>query len=528
MTVKSLFIGMDGSTFTVLDELMSGPEPVMPVLAELVKKGVRAHLKSTPNPLTPPAWVSLMTGQYPGVHGIYDFLKSTENDGELYTELTNSQDCTREMIWTIASRHGVRSAALNLPFTAPPPRDLNGVILPGFVPWKHLSRNTQPRDFYKRMKVDLPGVDPKQLAWDFQHEEKSVQHQSTDQQRDWVTYHLARDEMWFEVAKYVIENEKPGLMAVMFDGTDKLQHQVWPYLDPRLAPAEPDATYREMREASLQYFRNMDRYIEGLVALCPGAQVVLASDHGFTAQTAVFNANTFLAQKGYLSFRSAAEIEELAGKSGFLTPVDVSASKAYCRTPSTNGIYIRKAWLGEEGGVAEEDYEAFRDQLIAELMAVIDPRTGEPHVLEVLKREEAFAGQSMEKAPDLTLVMVDSGFLSLKKAEEALEPLDPPIGTHHPDGIFVACGQGIQEGVELAPLRIVDVAAILLHHAGVSVPADFNGKVPEGLYTAEAWASNPAQIGEATKVPSHLVSAEMSEEEKALLMEQLAALGYAE
>lgn len=393
MTVKSLFIGMDGSTFTVLDTLFEGPEPIMPVLAGLVKKGVRAHLKSTPNPLTPPAWVSLMTGQYPGVHGIYDFLKSEENDGELYTELTNSQDCTREMIWSIASRGGVRAAALNLPFTAPPPRDLNGVILPGFVPWKHLSRNTQPRDFYKTMKAALPSVDPKQLAWDFQHEEKSVQHQSIDQQREWVTYHLDRDEMWFEVAKYVITAEKPGLMAVMFDGTDKLQHQVWPYLDPRLAPENPDALYLEMREASLAYFRNMDRYIHDLIALCPDAQVVLASDHGFTAQTAVFNANTFLEQQGYLTFRSADDIAALAGKSGFLTPVNVAASQAYCRTPSTNGIYIRKAWLGQEGGVEEAEYDVFREKLIAELMAVIDPRTSKPHMLDVLKREEHFAGQ---------------------------------------------------------------------------------------------------------------------------------------
>lgn len=528
MTVKSLFIGMDGSTFTVLDTLFEGDAPVMPVLASLVKKGVRANLRSTPNPLTPPAWVSLMTGQYPGVHGIFDFLKSNEIDGELFTELSNSQDCTREFIWSIASRNGEKAAALNLPFTAPPPRDLDGVILPGFVPWKHLSRNTQPRDFYKRMKKALPEVDPKQLAWDFAHEEKSVQHQDLDQQRDWVTYHLARDEMWFEVAKYVITEEKPSLMAVMFDGTDKLQHQVWPYLDPRLAPAEPDEVYTEMREASLQYFRNMDRYIEGIMALCPDAQVVLASDHGFTAQTAVFNLNSFLEQKGYLSFRSAEDIAALAEKSGFLTPVDVAKSKAYGRTPSTNGIYIRKESEGCVGGVSDEDYDAFCDTLIAELKALIDPRTGEPHVVDVMKRADAFPGQSMANAPDLTLVLADSGFISLKKTDDALVQLDPPIGTHHKDGIFIACGEGIKQDVEVDTLRIVDVAAILLHHCGVAVPEDFDGAVPEHIYDAEWLAAHPVQTGPGTKVPEHMLSADMSPEEKAQLMEQLAALGYAD
>jgi len=528
MSVKSLFIGMDGSTFTVLDQLTFGDDPVMPTLAGLMVRGAKAKLTSTPNPLTPPAWVSLMTGQFPGVHGIFDFLKSLEVDGELYTDLSNAHDCACEYIWSVASRNGQKAAALNLPFTAPPPRDLDGVILPGFVPWKHLSRNTQPHDFYKRMKRALPGVDPKHLAWDFQHEEKSVQRQTIDQQRDWVTYHVARDEMWFEVAKYVIEIEKPALMAVMFDGTDKLQHQVWPYLDPALAPAAPSALYTEMRDMTLQYFRNVDRYIAGLTAMCPDAQVVLASDHGFTAQSVVFNVNTFLQQKGYLTFRTPEEIAALSEKSGFLTPVHVAVSKAYARTPSTNGIDIRRESDGCVGGVSDADYEAFRETLIAELMALIDPVTGQRHVVEVMKREDAFPGERMVHAPDLTLVLADSGFISLKKADQVLAPLDPPIGTHHKDGIFVAAGNGIRAGVTLDDLRIVDVAAILLYHCGVPVPEDFDGTVPTALYEPAHLGATPIVVGPPTHVPDRLASAEMSIEEKRQLMEQLAALGYAE
>lgn len=165
---KTLFLGMDGSTFTILNELTAGDNPVMPFMAKIFKEGARGKLLSTPNPLTPPAWVSLMTGRSPGNHGLYDFLKSTEVGGELYTELYSATDCQVEMIWSIASRQGKRVAALNLPFTAPPPRDLNGIILPGFIPWKHLRRNTQPKDFYTKLKTDLPGFDPKELAWDFE------------------------------------------------------------------------------------------------------------------------------------------------------------------------------------------------------------------------------------------------------------------------------------------------------------------------------------------------------------------------
>jgi len=526
MTVQTLFIGMDGSTFTILDDLTKGDDPVMPFLAAYFGKGTRAVLGSTPNPLTPPAWVSLMTGKQPGNHGLYDFLKSSEVNGELYTELSSALDCRSEMIWSIASRQGKKVAALNLPFTAPPPRDLNGVILPGFVPWKHLRRNTQPRDFYTELKSDLPGFDPKQLAWDFEHEEKSVQSQEDEERKNWVSYHLDRDEQWFEVAKYVITKQAPDLMAVMFDGTDKLQHQVWPYVDPANDHENASNYHKEMREISLQYFRNVDRYIQTLVEMCgPDCQVFLASDHGFTGQQGVFYVNQFMEQKGYLRFKTADEAAHLQGKSGFLTAVDVSNSLAYCRTPSSNGLYIRQSTSADEVGVPPEEYEAFRDKLAAELLALKDPATGEQIVTAARKREDIFPGPAMAEAPDLTLTLRDHGFVSNKRAEMPYSAFDLPIGTHHPDGVFFAAGPGICEGASLERREIVDVAAILLHSVGLDVPEDMEGRVPGGLYKADA---RPVTVGAPTQPPAHMAQAEMSADEKDVLMGQLAALGYAD
>src|SRR5690606_34092397 len=74
---KTLFIGLDGCTFTVLDEMtrdLPGVGVTMPFMKKILENGVRAKLRSTPNPLTPPAWVSLMTGKGPGEHGVFDFV----------------------------------------------------------------------------------------------------------------------------------------------------------------------------------------------------------------------------------------------------------------------------------------------------------------------------------------------------------------------------------------------------------------------------------------------------------------------
>ena len=266
MSVRTLFIGMDGATFTVLDDLTkaNGGEPVMPFLSRIYAEGTRAKLRSTPNPLTPPAWVSLMTGRGPGNHGVYDFIRAEERGDDVYFTLYDARDCRVETIWSIASRQGKRVCALNFPFTAPPPSELNGTIVPGFIPWRHLRRNSYPENIYERVKA-IPEFDPQELAWDFEREKQAVDELSDGDRENWVRYHLPREKQWFKIAEHLMREDQPDLMAVLFDGVDKLQHQAWPYVDPNLQKGELSGFHQRMRELSLSYFRQLDGFIEKLV-----------------------------------------------------------------------------------------------------------------------------------------------------------------------------------------------------------------------------------------------------------------------
>ena len=173
---KTLFIGLDGATFTVLDEMTSdlpGIGVTMPFLKKFLEKGARAKLRSTPNPLTPPAWVSIMTGRSPGNHGIFDFIRAEENRGKIYFTLYDSRDVKTETIWSIASRQDHSAVSLNFPITAPP-RNINGSLVPGFVPWKHLRRNMVPPELYDRLQT-LDDFNPKELAWDFDREKQALE-----------------------------------------------------------------------------------------------------------------------------------------------------------------------------------------------------------------------------------------------------------------------------------------------------------------------------------------------------------------
>src|SRR3546814_16900271 len=99
----------------------------------------------------------------------------------------------------------------------------------------------------------------------FEKEKQAMESLSADETAKWVRYHLPREEQWFKVDEHILENDKPDLMAVMFDGTDKIQHQAWPWLDKNLLTKNPQGHDKEMREVCLESFKQLDGSIERMV-----------------------------------------------------------------------------------------------------------------------------------------------------------------------------------------------------------------------------------------------------------------------
>jgi predicted AlkP superfamily phosphohydrolase/phosphomutase len=531
---RTLLVGLDGATFTVLDPLMA--EGVMPALSEIVERGVRAPLASTPNPLTPPAWTSLVTGRTPGHHGIFDFIRSEGGAGGVYFTLNTSYDVRCETIWSIASRHGRSVTALNFPVSAPP-QPVNGYVVPGFVPWKHLRRAVHPPGFYETLKA-IPGFNVRELTIDMNQELKSIQWLPADEYEPWITWHIRRERQWFGIARAVLSQTPTDLLAVLFDGVDKLEHLCWRYLDPSLFPARPTAEEARIRALCLEYFREVDGFIRDLVALAgPDARVFLASDHGFGATSEVFYANVWLERQGYLTWADSASQDDLGRMAAdriksHVVGIDWARTTAYALTPSSNGIHIRTAAKAGEPGVPPAEYEAVRRRLIAELGALRHPRTGARLIRKVMTREEAFPGPAGDRAPDLTLVLEDYGFLSVLNADDIVKARPEPSGTHRPDGIFVAAGPGIAAGRALDGASIVDVAPTLLHSLGLEVPEDLEGRVLPGCYEDAFLARHPVASGPPTLAPDETLDPArgglMSGDDEEKVMARLRGLGYIE
>ena len=529
----TVLIGLDGATFTNLDPLMEDGH--MPFLKDFIDRGFRAKLLSTPNPLTPPAWVSMATGRSPGHHGVYDFVRWEEREGVVYFTLNNSSDILCETIWSIASRQGLKVTHLNYPIMAPP-KPINGLVIPSMVQWRHIKKNVYPKRVF-----DILNAIP-----DFNHEDwcstygdvVEMMHERAlrpEYQEGWVTRNIRRDYQWFNILRQLMKNEPADLTAIVFDGVDKLQHLCWRFLDPDCMPTTSLDWERRMRDYVLDYFRNLDTYIRDIVQLAGDqANVFIASDHGFGPTSYLFHVNVLLKKLGYLAWKEQEphKLKEMSHEVSFVN-LDWTKTSAYAGTPASNGVCIRAAGEPGQNKMTQTEYLAFREKLMQQLLDFRDPSTGEQIITQVQTREEAFPGPAMEKAPDLLLTLSDHSFVSVVNEEPIV--LQRPFinGTHRPEGVFIAGGPMIRSGEVWDQYSILDVAPTLLYSLGLPIPNEFEGRMAKEAFRANYFKSHPiifdeAEAGAESRLSPEKTASPYSFEEEKTILAQLRALGYIE
>ncbi len=531
MNSRALLIGLDGATFSILDPLIE--DGVMPFLRGFMASGARAVLRSILPPLTPPAWTSIMTGRSPGNHGVADFF-AFESPQSRYVRLANSSDVRCETVWSIVSRHGLSATTLNFPVMAPP-RPITGCAIPGWVPWRFLRRSCHPADLYDRIK-DLPAFNVKELAMNLDLEQKALDGCPPEDQEAWVRFHLRRERQWFEILAFLIRSEPHHLTAIVFDGVDKLQHLFWRLLDPACAPARLSPGEERLRGLCRDYFRQLDGLMAQAVALAgDDVNVFVVSDHGFGPSHEIFYVNSWLHRHGYLNWanddRGYRDDSDTLGLQmiGWLDRlIDWGGTTAYAQTPSSNGIHICVAGRRGKEGIPPGEYHRFRQTLMDELRAYCDPKTGDSPVTGVWTREEAFPGGHADSAPDLTLQLRDGGFVSTVKSECLLTPRKEPLGTHRPEGIFLAHGPAVARGSSLPECSVLDVTPTLLHALGLPVPEDLEGRVLGEIFEPQFLQAHRIAMGEPTHPPEVFPSPAMDREGAEQVIARLKALGYVE
>lgn len=519
---RTLLLGIDGATYDVLDPLMR--DGTMPFLARLVDGGVRAPLMSTALPLTAQAWPSLMTGRSPGHHGLIDFVRfQPAPSGGGSFRFTTSRDLACETVWTRMGRQGRTATALNF-FGLYPPLPIDGHSIGAFIPWRHLKDAVHPPELYQRM-LELPGFAKRELAMDHELEKKCLQGLAEGETRGWIELHTRRERQWLSILRHLLATEPSDVVAVVFDGADKLQHACWRHIDPACMADAPTAAEREIRDLCRDYFRRLDDILAEVVALAgPGARTFVVSDHGFGPTQEVFYVNAWLEEQGLLSWAPGVVADRQDRLSedrvrSLAELVDWDLTQAFAVTPSSNGIYLAPGCEHLAAPIAER------------LLAFRDPRSGGQVVTAVRRREDAYPGPCSDRAPHLVLTLRDHGFVSVLPAPAPLVARATIAGTHRPDGIFAASGPGIARGISVPPLSILDIAPLLLHSAGLPVDGDLEGRVPVEIFAAGVLDREP--VRRAPAVTPHLAPAAPGPGGDALpgqelVEDRLRALGYFE
>ncbi|HID06171.1 MAG TPA: hypothetical protein EYP10_03385 [Armatimonadetes bacterium] len=127
---RLVLIGLDAPT--VEDILRYTHSGDMPAMAKLIQNGTFADMCLVPFPtITPPNWTTIVTGAWPGTHGITCFNVYDRGQPLNVTRPGfDSRDCRAEYIWEAAERVGKLSIILNYPSTWPP-RIKEGVQIGG-------------------------------------------------------------------------------------------------------------------------------------------------------------------------------------------------------------------------------------------------------------------------------------------------------------------------------------------------------------------------------------------------------------
>jgi predicted AlkP superfamily phosphohydrolase/phosphomutase len=373
---------------------------------------------------------------------------------------------------------------------------------------------------------------------DFEQERKALGGAPPDDRDAWIELHIKRDRQWFSVMRHLLESESPRLTGIVFDGPDKLQHLLWPYLDPGSQTPIPPG-FEQVRESCWRYFRQLDMFIGQTMTLAgTDGTIFIVSDHGFTGSRDLVFINSWLEQRGHLAWRSDVPVStgaEAGAEPNFyrFSDFDMMRTRAFAATPSSNGIYIPVRGVRGEDGIPAESYAQFRAQLIDELLNECrDPHSGERMVTAVTTRDTAFAGPQQEVAADLTLTLRDHGFFSVRRSRDVVVRRAEIVGTHHPDGIFIARGYGVRRGAAVPPLHLLDIAPTALYALGLRIPSDLEGRVAQEIFTPLHRATHPVRTGDETEevpaMPMGEPTLAGSGAQAADILDRMRALGYIE
>jgi predicted AlkP superfamily phosphohydrolase/phosphomutase len=563
-------LGLDGATFDLIAPWVSKGE--LPNMKRLMDEGACGSLMSALPAHSAPSWSSFITGKNPGKHGIFDF--SEHVDGSYEVKFVNASRRQGMSIWAIASQYDKKVAVVNVP-----PEKVNGIMISGMDAPGIDSNFTYPTALSGELKRIIGDYSLEAGLWSYINKGEinlaiEKQHETIDKR--------------FEVTKYLMNNYPWDLFVSVFTATDRVQHAFWKYMDPR-HPSYKLEEAKKYGDAILNVYRKMDHIVGYLLDhLSEDTVLFIMSDHGAgLCSNKTLYLNNWLCKEGLLEYKdfrpqqgsgTSQRLKRLLytkllgglprdfwkalpretrdqvrkrfpvvfnkmASQFFFSRISMDATKAYAEE-SKNFIWVNLKGREPRGTVNPgREYEEVRERIIHGLLGEKDPGSGEPVVDNVLRREDIYHGDNLEKAPDLVVTFKDLGYVprpSYTVAPDVVLKTIPRLeleqsesntranARHLPNGILLMRGKGIRPGRKIDGAQIMDLAPTILYTMGLPVPTDMDGKVLESAYQESVLLEKPISVDSVELSEPAVQDMVYSPEEEEAIRQRLGDLGYLE
>lgn len=549
MTGRVIMIGLDGASPALVQRWQDD----LPNLSSLIRRGAWGILKSTSPHYTVPAWHAMLTGVNPGKLGYFGFKDRIPGSYEL--KINTIHECQVPTVWDILGQEGKICGIVGVPGTFPPP-SINGFAVSGFP---------APAN-----DGQLTFTSPKQLAGELEkrfgpYEFQVYESYRPGREKEFATACERVAELQWNAVSWLVAEYNWDFFAYVSLTIDRASHYFW-----RLSePSHPDYESSEVEQWGdlLHYFYCLEDAQLGRVLKHLGSDdlVLVTSDHGFTGRYRTFFLNNWLRNNGYLRLASTVMHNDLLGrivgpvvrfyqrsrfvrrilaplrettarhrvmmahrvhKHGSLSvseaPIDWKNTTAYGL--GQDRIYLNLEDREPTGQVPKSNYEEVLDRLESELAQLEGP---DGRMLEVGFRRgrDIFQGSISETAPDLLLSLENyhCGVAPGISDGEILGPSGRMSGNHHPDGLIIIAGPGVNN-VNRLEADIVDIAPTILHALSAPILVDSDGRPLNSAFTSDSEFAK--RVVDWTQRTEKLEQVTWSEKDEADITEQLRDLGY--
>ena len=424
------FFGIDGVPYS----LIADNEETFENLHAIASGG---SIDSIVPPESSACWPALTTGVNPGSTGVYGFQDREIDSYETYVPMGQDVQATR--LWSRVDDAGGEATVMNVPVTFPPDRDIQRMVS-GF-----LSPGVEKAAYPDELRETLE-------ALDYKIDVNAKLGHKDDKEAFIEDAHRTLDAR-FEAFKRYIEGDDWDLFFGVFMTTDRVNHFLF----------KDYAEDGEYKQEFLEFYAKLDDYLGELRGMLDEkTTMVVASDHGFTSLDYEVKCNVWLEEQGWLSFDD--DDHDSLG--------DIADdTRAYSLIPGR--FYINLEGREPRGSIPEEEYEAVRKELEADLEALEGP-DGRPVADRIVTKEDAFRGDHDEIAPDLVVIPNDgfdlkSGF----RGGDAVFDTGPRNGMHSfgNASLFVD-----DDGAKIEDADLYDIAPTVLELLDIDIDrGDFDG-----------------------------------------------------